>query len=219
MSQRNKFIAAVLAGASLIMALLSTGATYSFFSPTQTTNVVNGLITAGTYQSSAFNVNQFNVTPYSLIQIKPGALTTNMALTTPTLSYPITTGGTITGGTNSGTALLSVTTPGLTGYLYGNGGSAITTSVPTDSRIVWTNTIVDLPSIAAQDHFDVTRTMTGATTASTVTISIDGGGHTNVICTAWIDSANSVTIRAFNTWTAAADPASATFRLTCINHN
>lgn len=74
--------------AILLSSLGAQGATYSFFTPTQTTNIVNALISAGTYGSTAFNNTQFSVVPYSSVAIKSGAALTNTSLTTPTLTTP-----------------------------------------------------------------------------------------------------------------------------------
>lgn len=91
-------------------------ATYSFFSPAQTTNVIQGLIGAGTYGSAAYNSSQFAVTPYSSITIKSGAAGTNWSLSTPVIS----------GGSQSGASYQSIKTPGLTGLLYGNDTGSVT---------------------------------------------------------------------------------------------
>lgn len=243
---RNPINKPAVAGVTLatILLLMPAAANYSFFTPAQTTNVVNGLITAGTFSSGAYNVNQFQVSPYTLVQIKPNATFTNTSLTTPTLSYPVTTGGTITGGTNSGTALLSVTTPGLTGFMYGNGASAVTASTNlTDTGSAISSTLPVLATtglnvgvgglikriINATNTIDIGLTGVGGGVDTAVTVTGADQVNNNVFCVplglyqtgyslwAWVSATNQVTVRLTNIGLGATDPAAMIFSITVFN--
>lgn len=145
-----KKISAILAAAALSSAI-ALGATYSFFTPTQTTNVVNGLITAGTYGSTAFNISQFNVVPYTTVAIKPGASFTNTSLVTPTVS----------GGTQSGASYQSIKTPGLTGLLYGNDtGNVTVLAAGTTNRVLkWGTALAPTSGSIIDDSTNVNSTL------------------------------------------------------------
>lgn len=126
-------------------------ATYSFFTPTQTTNVVNGLIGASTYGSTAYNPYQFNVVPYTSIAIKNGASFTNTSLTTPTVS----------GGTQSGASYQSIKTPGLTGLLYGNDtGNVTVLAAGTTNRVLkWGTALAPTSGSIIDDSTNVNSTL------------------------------------------------------------
>lgn len=138
-------VPAILAS-SLVAA---SAATYSFFTPAQTTNVVNGLISASSFGASAFNNSQFAVTPYSSITIKDGASGTNWSIVTPTIS----------GGTQSGASYQSIKTPGLTGLLYGNDSGSVTALAGTTNRLVkWGDAPAVVPSSIVDDGTNVNST-------------------------------------------------------------
>jgi len=76
---------------------------------------------------------------------------------------------------------------------------------------------LDFGSIDAQDHADLTITVTGAVTGDAVALGIPTAAVTNgVAYTAWVSATNTVTVRAHNYGAAAADPASGTFRATIV---
>ena len=134
-----------------LSSVAAVGATYSFFTPAQTTNVVNGLINANTYGSTAYNSSQFSVTPYSAVAIKSGASLTNASLVTPTVS----------GGTQSGASYQSIKTPGLTGLLYGNDtGSVTTLAAGTTNRVLkWGTALAPVSGSLIDDTTNVNSTL------------------------------------------------------------
>lgn len=135
---------------ALLGAEAANAATYSFFSPAQTTNVIQGLIAAGTYGSAAFNNTQFAATPYSSITIKNGATGTNWSLTTPTIS----------GGTQSGASYQSIKTPGLTGLLSGNDTGNVSANTGTTSRVLkWGSTTAIAVGSLIDDGTNVSSTL------------------------------------------------------------
>lgn len=226
--------------AGLLCALLpaATGP-FQFFTPAQTTNVINALISAS---AASFDGNQFNAaSPYS---VKNGALGTNWNLTTPTLTYATLTGGTLTGGTNSGTALLSVTTPSVTGFLFGRAASPVIASTNlTDSGSAIASTLPFLATVGANvgsgglirkiinstNTVDIGLTGVGATVDTVVTVTGADQVNNNVFCTtigsyqvgysfyAWVNATNQVTIRLTNIGLGATDPAAIIFSITVLN--
>lgn len=134
-----------------LSSVAAVGATYSFFTPAQTTNVVNGLINANTYGSTAYNSSQFSVTPYSAVAIKSGASFTNTSLVTPTVS----------GGTQSGASYQSIKTPGLTGLLYGNDtGNVTTLAAGTTNRVLkWGTALAPVSGSLIDDSTNVNSTL------------------------------------------------------------
>ena len=76
---------------------------------------------------------------------------------------------------------------------------------------------LDFPSISAQSSQDLTITVTGAALGDSVALGVPTTSVTaGVMFTAWVSAANTVTVRAHNYSTAAADPASGSFKATIV---
>jgi hypothetical protein len=79
------------------------------------------------------------------------------------------------------------------------------------------NATLDFASIPAQSSADFSRTLTGASVGDCVALGIPpAAAVSGVIFTAWVSSANNVTIRAHNYSATAADPGSGVFKVIIV---
>jgi hypothetical protein len=88
------------------------------------------------------------------------------------------------------------------------------------AMVITSTTTIDFASQAAQTSGDTTRTVTGATVGDPVSISVGTAGVNlaNTSFTAFVSSANTVTIRLNNYSASAKDPASGVFRISVIKN-
>ena len=76
---------------------------------------------------------------------------------------------------------------------------------------------LDFGSVGAQSFVDLTITVTGSTVGDSVVLGVPTEAITaGIMFTSWVSAANTVTVRAHNYGTTAADPASGTFKATIV---
>lgn len=81
-----------------------------------------------------------------------------------------------------------------------------------DVNIRKASATLDFPSVASLGTQDLTITVTGAVVGDGVILGLPAAPDAGIVYTAWVSSANTVTVRASNYTTGAINPASATFK-------
>jgi hypothetical protein len=87
----------------------------------------------------------------------------------------------------------------------------------TVSDILTATATLDFPSIASNSYSDLTITVTGAVTGSSVHLGAPSGFEANLTFCGWVSATNTVTVRIHNGSGGAINPASATWRATVFN--
>lgn len=86
------------------------------------------------------------------------------------------------------------------------------------SKILTGSAALDFGSIATQTSADLTISVTGAAVGDTVALGLPAAPTAGIAFNAFVDSANSVTVRAHNYTGGAVDPASATYKVTVFQY-
>ncbi len=84
------------------------------------------------------------------------------------------------------------------------------------SKILSATASLDFPSISANSSSDLTITVTGATTGSSVELGLPTAPTAGIIYMGFVSAANTVTVRAFNVTSGAINPASQSFTATVL---
>lgn len=85
------------------------------------------------------------------------------------------------------------------------------------SKITTSTAILDFGSILAAASADLTISVPGVVSADSVSLGLPAAPDASIVFNAFVSSAGVVTVRAFNVGAIAVDPASATYRVTCIS--
>lgn len=98
----------------------------------------------------------------------------------------------------------------------GTGKIGLGLSATKFKKILSSSAILDFGSTAAQSSSDLTMSLTGAVVGDPVSLGIPASPNPNSSFTAWVSSADTITVRFNNYSSAAIDPVSGTFRAAII---
>ena len=87
-----------------------------------------------------------------------------------------------------------------------------------DNGLLSSTYTIDFASIAAGGTATSVQTLTGAKVGATCVLGLPAAPSAGIVFDAYVSAADQVTVRAQNLTGGAIDPASATYRVTVINH-